>query len=49
MGDSGTTDFPATAEPEAEIKSLIYVVRDEQVMFDSDLAVLYGVETKNLN
>lgn len=49
IGDSGTTDFPATAEPEAEIKSLIYVVRDEQVMFDSDLAVLYGVETKNLN
>ena len=27
----------------------IYVVRDKKVMLDSDLAELYGVETKNLN
>lgn len=26
------------------IESLIYVIRDEQVMLDSDLAKLYGVE-----
>ncbi len=33
----------------ANIESLIYVIRDEQVMLDSDLAMLYGVETKVLN
>ena len=32
-----------------DIKNLIYTVRGEQVMLDSDLAVLYGVETKALN
>lgn len=32
-----------------EIKNLIYTIRDKQVMLDSDLAVLYQVETKNLN
>ncbi|MDE5554747.1 MAG: ORF6N domain-containing protein, partial [Muribaculaceae bacterium] len=31
------------------IESLIHVVRDQQVMLDSDLAKLYGVETKVLN
>lgn len=31
------------------IRNLIYVVRGQQVMLDSDLAVLYGVETKRLN
>lgn len=31
------------------IESLIYIIRDEQVMLDSDLAHLYGVETKVLN
>lgn len=34
---------------ENAIKSLIYVVREQQVMLDSDLAMLYQVETKNLN
>ena len=34
---------------ENAIKSLIYVVRGQQVMLDSDLAMLYQVETKNLN
>ncbi len=32
-----------------EIKNLIYVVRGQKVMLDSDLASLYEVETKNLN
>ena len=32
-----------------EIRSLIYTIRDKQVMLDSDLAGLYQVETKNLN
>ena len=31
------------------IQSLIYVTRGKQVMLDSDLAMLYQVETKNLN
>lgn len=31
------------------IAALIYVVRGQQVMLDSDLAGLYGVETKRLN
>ena len=32
-----------------DIKSLIYVVRGQQVMLDSDLAMLYQVETKVFN
>ena len=31
------------------IEKLIYVIRDKQVMIDSDLAMLYQVETKRLN
>ena len=34
---------------ETEIKNLIYTVRNQQVMLDSDLAMLYGVETKRIN
>lgn len=34
---------------ENTIKNLIYVVRGQQVMLDSDLAELYQVETRNLN
>lgn len=32
-----------------DIKNLIYVVRNQPVMIDSDLALLYQVETGNLN
>ena len=32
----------------AQIENLIYVIRDKQVMLDSDLAELYQVETKQL-
>lgn len=32
-----------------DIKSMIYVIRNQQVMIDSDLAMLYPVETKRLN
>ena len=32
-----------------QIKNLIYVVRNQPVMLDKDLAVLYQVETKRLN
>jgi hypothetical protein len=31
------------------IESMIYIIRGQRVMLDSDLAKLYGVETKNLN
>ena len=34
---------------EVTIKNLIYVIRGQQVMLDSDLAMLYHVETFNLN
>ena len=32
-----------------DIKDIIYVVRIKQVMIDTDLAMLYQVETKRLN
>lgn len=32
-----------------EFRNLIYVIRGQKVMFDSNLAMLYGVEAKNLN
>ena len=32
-----------------DIKPLIRVIRDQQVMIDRDLAQLYGVETRRLN
>jgi phage regulator Rha-like protein len=35
--------------PFERIVSQIYFIRDKKVMFDRDLAVLYGVETKALN
>jgi hypothetical protein len=31
------------------IENKIFVIRGQKVMLDSDLALLYGVETKNLN
>lgn len=42
------TDISRSTIP-VKIESLIYVIRDQQVMLDSDLASLYGVETKALN
>ena len=32
-----------------QIQNLIYIIRSQRVMLDSDLAQLYGVLTKNLN
>ncbi len=32
-----------------DIKSMIYIVRNQQVMIDNDLAMLYQVETRTLN
>ena len=35
--------------PDELVMNRIYVVRDQKVMLDEDLAELYGVETKRLN
>lgn len=35
--------------PPAVIERKIYLLRRQKVMLDSDLATLYGVETKQLN
>jgi hypothetical protein len=32
-----------------QIQNMIYIIRGQKVMLDSDLATLYGVETKSLN
>jgi hypothetical protein len=32
-----------------QIEKMIYVIRGHKVMLDSDLAEMYGVETKELN
>lgn len=40
---------PIVAVTDAQIRNIIYTVRGEQVMLDSDLAELYGVETKVFN
>ena len=45
--DGITNDFVEIARP--SIEKLIYVIRDKQVMLDSDLVVLYQVETGALN
>ena len=34
---------------EETISNKIYFIRNQKVMFDSDLALLYGIETKRLN
>lgn len=34
---------------ENKIEDMIYEIRGKQVMLDSDLAKLYGVETKRIN
>lgn len=43
------TPLPLIEQVHTDIKSMIYVVRNQQVMLDSDLATLYQVETKRLN
>lgn len=35
--------------PTIKIQNLIYLIRGEKVMLDSDLAMVYGVKTKRLN
>ena len=45
--DDITNDLVEIVQP--SIEKMIYVIRDKQVMLDSDLAVLYQVETGALN
>lgn len=43
------TEASIALSSDAQIRDMIYTVRGQQVMLDSDLAELYGVETKALN
>lgn len=43
------TEAPIVLSSDAQIRDMIYTVRGQQVMLDSDLAELYEVETKALN
>lgn len=49
LAENGTVVPVVVNETEEKIENLIHVVRGEQVMLDSDLAMLYNVETKRLN
>ena len=46
--DALVTYYSQSSSP-VRIESLIHIIREQQVMLDSDLARLYGVETKVLN
>lgn len=41
--------MPSVEVTPRDIKGMIYVIRNQQVMTDSDLAILYQVETSALN
>ena len=45
MDEAGLSERVATGQ----IEQAIRLMRGQRVMLDRDLAVLYGVETKNLN
>ena len=45
----GMKETTAVESMQPAIEKLIYVIRDKQVMLDSDLAMLYKVETRTLN
>lgn len=47
--DQETAEAQMVEVVQPAIEKLIYVIRDKQVMIDSDLAMLYHVETKRLN
>ena len=47
--DNDAIQLSQTVERSFEIKSLIYIIHNQQVMLDSDLAALYQVETSALN
>ena len=45
----GQAPLAEVEQAQHEIRNMIYVVRNQQVMLDSDLAMLYRVETKVFN
>lgn len=50
MSDNTNVNEPLVIDNTEEgIENLIHYVRGQQVMIDSDLAMLYNVETKRLN
>jgi len=46
---SGGIKMNELIEKENKIRKMIYEIRGKEVMLDSDLALLYGVETKRIN
>ena len=46
MENTSTTD--PIGHPDDMIMNQIYIIRDQKVMIDKDLAILYGVETRVL-
>lgn len=49
MDKTNKTHEELTIIESSTVQNLIYTIRDKQIMLDSDLAMLYGVETKRLN
>ena len=49
VGVNNNIQEPYTETARFDIKNMIYVVRNQQVIMDSDLAMLYQVETKVFN
>lgn len=43
------TNLKTLLIPDEVVMSKIYIIRDQKVMLDEDLAELYGVETRRLN
>lgn len=41
-------EVPAIENVQPTIEKLIYIIRDKQVMVDSDLAMLYQVENRSI-
>ena len=48
-GGKTAHDIALAPSDSLDVKDLIFVARNQQVMLDSDLALLYGVETKAFN
>ena len=44
-----TNDLVVKSIENENIRGMIHIIRGQQVIIDSDLARLYGVETKRLN
>ena len=47
--DMAKKSIPVPDADTDSIEEMIYIIRGKKVMLDSDLAVIYGVETRRLN